>query len=136
MWPGGPEGESAVATYAHGTLHVTVPYPGGRAGTGLLTIDVLDPEDHVVGHVTRDATAGTKGGCWRADVSLSRAIPIDDLVWQRLRYQFAFSNRKDAIIDGTESISRILSIPVMHIIGQQSYRTGGPAAVRVVVTDS
>ena len=129
-------GESAVATYAHGTLHVTVPYPGGHAGAGLLAISVLDPEDHVVGHVTRDVMAATKGGSWLADLSLARPLAIDDLVWHRLRYQFTFRGRKDALIDATESISGILSMPVLHIIGQQSYQTRGPAAVRVVATDS
>src|SRR5260370_35032301 len=37
---------------------------------------------------------------------------------------------------GTESISQILRTPVMHVLGQQSYLTGGPAAVRVILTDS
>ena len=39
-------------------------------------------------------------------------------------------------IEGTESISQILRTPVIHILGQQSYLTGGQAAVRVIVTDS
>src|SRR5262249_51188567 len=33
-------------------------------------------------------------------------------------------------------ISQILRTPVVHILGQQSYLSGGPAAVRVIVTDS
>src|SRR5262249_14996399 len=38
--------------------------------------------------------------------------------------------------EGTESISRILRMPVLRVIGQQSYLAGGNAAVRVIVTDS
>ncbi len=39
-------------------------------------------------------------------------------------------------MEGTESISSILRRPVVHILGQQSYITGGQAAVRVIVTDT
>src|SRR5262249_32793741 len=37
---------------------------------------------------------------------------------------------------GVESVSQIIRTPVVHILGQQSYLTGGQAAVRVIVTDS
>ena len=57
-------------------------------------------------------------------------------MWHRLRYRFAYAIATDAAIEGTESISQILRTPVIHILGQQSYLTGGPAAVRVIVTDS
>jgi hypothetical protein len=40
------------------------------------------------------------------------------------------------VIEGTESISEILRMPVLHIIGQKTYLAGGQAGVRVVVTDS
>ena len=41
---GGPV-PSLVATYAHGVLHVTIPYRGAETGSGQLTVEVLDPED-------------------------------------------------------------------------------------------
>ncbi|HEV2989221.1 MAG TPA: MG2 domain-containing protein [Candidatus Angelobacter sp.] len=53
-----------------------------------------------------------------------------------MRYRFAYSNGKDVALEDTESISQILRTPVVHILGQQSYLTGGMAAVRVIVTDS
>ena len=64
------------------------------------------------------------------------APSLDDLVWHRVRYRFIYADQKDAAVQGTESISEILRTPVVHVLGQQSYLTGGPAAVRVIVTDS
>ena len=61
---------------------------------------------------------------------------MDDLVWHRVRYRFEYEDRKTARLGGTESISQILRRPVIHVLGQQSYLTGGLAAVRVIVTDS
>src|ERR1039458_4518874 len=37
------------ATYSQGALHVAIPYAAGHAGTGTLAVEVLDPEDRVVG---------------------------------------------------------------------------------------
>jgi len=42
-------GESPVATWSHGVLHVTIPYDSLNAGAGLLKIEVLDPEDEILG---------------------------------------------------------------------------------------
>ena len=39
-------------------------------------------------------------------------------------------------MEGMESISQIISPPVIHIIGQQAYIAGGEAAVRVIATDT
>src|ERR1019366_7038640 len=47
-----------------------------------------------------------------------------------------YADQQDPAVQGTESISEILRTPVVHILGQQSYLTGGAAAVRVIVTDS
>ena len=129
-------GEQLVATYSTGTLHVTIPFHGLRAGAGQLTVEVLDPEDAVLGRSERrvENMAGT--GSWREDIQLAKPPSVDDLVWHRVRYRFHYADQKDAALQGTESISEILRTPVVHILGQQSYLTGGPAAVRVIVTDS
>jgi uncharacterized protein YfaS (alpha-2-macroglobulin family) len=129
-------GEMASVTYSGGTLHVTIPYRGLEAGGGLLTVEVLDPEDGVLGRAERRVEVAQGAGTWREEIALAKALPLADLVWQRLRYRFAYSDRKDAAAAGTESISEILRTPVVHILGQQSYVTGGAAAVRVIVTDS
>src|SRR5271166_301162 len=132
--------EKAAATYTRGVLHVTIPCRALHAGAaGHLTVEVLNPEDQVLGRVEKLVEAG---GAWTADLKLTRDLAIEDLAWHRLRYRFTFSNAreaanaKEAAIDQTESISQILRLPVIHILGQQSYLTGGTAAVRVIVADS
>ncbi len=127
--------EYTAATYSHGTLHATIPDHAPHAGAGQLTVEVLDPDDKVLGRAQHDVNAEGKGW-WQEQVTLTKAISTDDLVWQRLRYSFAYSNSTAAAIEDTVSISQILRTPVLHILGQQSYLTGGAAAVRVVVTDS
>ncbi len=99
------------------------------------SLDVLDPEDAVLAHIEQHADAAVSG-VWQKDLKLTKPVAIEDLVWHRVRYRFAFSDAKDAAIEGTESISQILRTPVLRIIGQQSYMAGAPAAVRVIVTDS
>lgn len=128
--------ESPAATYSHGILHVSVPYDAPRAGAGRLTVEVLDPEDHVLGRAEEQLSVGKGKGNWREDVKFSKVPGVADLAWQRLRYRFAYDEGSGGAIEGTESISQILRMPVVHILGQQSYLSGGLAAVRVIVTDS
>jgi hypothetical protein len=134
--PQAPSGQSLAATYSHGILRVTIPYSALHSGGGQLTVEVLDPEDQTLGSITRHAETQPGKGEWQADVTLIKTLPTDDLVWHRLRYQFVYSGEKEPAIKDTQSISEILRMPVVHILGQQSYLTGGAAAVRVIVTDS
>jgi len=132
---GGPV-PSLVATYAHGVLHVTIPYRGAETGSGQLTLEVLDPEDDVLGRAQRDLKVNASAGRWKEQIRLEKPLAFEDLVWHRLRYRFEYDDRKMGALQGEESISQILQRPVMHILGQQSYFAGGQAAVRVIVTDS
>jgi len=124
------------ATYTHGTLHVTIPYDTERTGTGNLVVEVLDPEDHVLGQTKQSETIARSRGSWRQEIKLEKPLPLDELVWERVRYRFDYDDGKHAAIEGTESLSQIIRTPVIHILGQQSYLSGGEAAVRVIVTDS
>ena len=126
---------AVTATYTGGTLHVTIPYHG-RPGAGRLTVEVLDPEDAVLGRAERVAAVGQEDGNWEEKVTLKQALSGDELVWNRLRYRFVYRDGSSAPLEGTESISRMLRTPVLHVIGQQSYLAGGEAAVRVVVSDA
>ncbi len=128
--------DAVVATYSQGTLRVTIPYRALHDGPGRLTVEVLSPEDEVLGHAEHLVGASGGKGWWQEDLKLTKALATEDLVWHRLRYRFSYSDTKEAAIEGTESISQILLMPVIHILGQQSYLAGGPAAVRVIVTDS
>src|SRR5258708_2957437 len=129
-------GKTAVVTYSHGVLHVSIPYHAVHAGEGRLTVEVLDPEDKVLGHAETQAAIGEGYGRWQEDIRLDKALGVDDLVWHRVRYRYEYDGGKVAALEGTESISEILRTPVVHILGQQAYLTGGAAAVRVIVTDS
>jgi uncharacterized protein YfaS (alpha-2-macroglobulin family) len=130
-------GESAAsATYLHGTLHLAIPYHSIHAGSGQLTMEVLDPEDQVLGRSKRRVDVAEGQGQWQQELKLEKPLSLDEVVWHRVRYRFEYSDGKSAAIEGAESISQILRTPVLHILGQQSYLTGGQAAVRVIVTDS
>jgi uncharacterized protein YfaS (alpha-2-macroglobulin family) len=131
-----PTSDSTVATYSAGVLRATIRYHAPRAGAGQLIVEVLDPEDGVLGRVEQTFTVSDGKGWWQEDLKLTRAVAVEDLVWHRLHYRFAYSGQESAALESTESISQILRTPVIHILGQQTYLSGGPAAVRVVVTDS
>ncbi len=126
----------AGATYTHGVLELTIPYHAAHGGAGQLTVEVLDPEDQVLGRAEQAADVAEGNGRWRERIALAKPLAIDELVWHRMRYRFEYRDSKTANIEGTESISQILRTPVIHILGQQSYLAGGEAAVRVIVTDS
>jgi hypothetical protein len=126
----------AGATYAHGIVDVTIPYHAALSGAGKLTVEVLDPEDQILGGAEQSVAVAEGNGHWRERIALAKPLAIDELVWHRIRYRFEYSDGKSARIEGTESISQILRTPVIHILGQQSYLAGGEAAVRVIVTDS
>src|SRR5229473_4450425 len=130
------DGKTAVVTYSRGVLHVSIPYHAVHAGDGKLTVEVLDPEDKVLGRAETQIAVGEGYGRWQEEVRLDKPLSVDDLVWHRVRYRYAYDDQKAAALEGTESISQILRTPVVHILGQQAYLSGGPAAVRVIVTDS
>src|SRR6266853_899241 len=133
---GAANNEAVVATHSNGVLHVTIPYQAANAGMGQLTVEVLNPEDQVLGRSEERAEVAVGKGRWQEEIKLDKALAFDDLVWQRMRYRFEYVDKKDAPLEGTESIAQILRTPVVHILGQQSYLSGGRAAVRVIVTDS
>lgn len=126
----------AIATYTHGILDLTLPYHAAHAGAGRLTVEILDPEDNVLGRAERAVDIAEGNGSWLEKITLAKPMANDELVWHRVRYRFEYSDDKRTSIESTESISQILRTPVIHILGQQSYLAGGEAAVRLIVTDS
>src|SRR5260370_34106346 len=98
-----------------------------------MTMEVLDPEDKVVGRVERRAEVAEGTGRWQEQIKLEKPLALDDIVCHRVRYHFEYSDQKNEALEGTESISQILRTPVVHIRGQQSYLTGGGAAVGEII---
>jgi uncharacterized protein YfaS (alpha-2-macroglobulin family) len=131
-----PNVDSPAATYSRGKLSLAIPYHADRAGSGRLTADILDPEDHVLGSADQSPQLAKGNGTWRLDITLHKPLPPDDIIWDRVRYRFEYSGETSAAIEGVKSISQILRRPVVHILAQKSYITGGPAAIRVIATDS
>jgi hypothetical protein len=127
---------SLSAVVMHGVLTLTLPYVAARSGSGQLSVDVLDPEDRVVGHAEQRTEVSQGKGDWHEEIKLLKPLSRDALVWHRVRYRFEYKDEQIAKIEGLASISQILRTPVIHILGQQSYLTGSLAAVRVIVTDS
>ena len=125
-----------VTTYSHGVLHLAIPYEHANLGSGQLILEVLNPEDEVLARVEKNLKISSSTGRWNERVKLDKLLPLDELVWHRVRYRFVYDGNKFRDLVGTESISNTLRMPVLHVRGQQSYLSGSQAAVRVIVTDS
>lgn len=132
----GAEKAGGWATYSHGVLRVVIPYRAVQAGAGRLIVEVLDPENHVIGHAERAADVAKGASQFRAEMQLDKAVPLDELVWHRVRYEFRYDDAKVEMLEAVESISSILRLPVLRVLGQQTYLAGSKAAVRVIVGDS
>ena len=128
--------EVATATYTHGSLSITIPYHSALDGAGNLTSEILDPEDHVLSRSERKVRIGKGDGSWEQVITPARAISYEDIIWQRVRYRFEYSDGKLPAIEGVESISEILRRPVVRILGQSEYLAGSGAAIRVIVSDA
>ncbi len=124
------------AIYRHGSLRASIPYHSSHAGPGKLVVEILDPEDTVLGRSERAIEVGTGDGIWQETVTPNESHDYDDLVWQRIRYKFTFDNAAFPAIEGVEAISQILRRPVLHVLGQKAYVAGSRAAVRVIVFDA
>jgi A-macroglobulin TED domain/Alpha-2-macroglobulin family/Carboxypeptidase regulatory-like domain/A-macroglobulin receptor binding domain/MG2 domain/Alpha-2-macroglobulin bait region domain len=128
--------QQPTATYKHGGLFVTIPYHSAQEGSGRLVVEILDPEDHVLGRAERTVEIARGDGSWQQAIVPEKPAPFEDIVWQRLRYRFEYSNDKLPAIEVVESISQILRRPVVHILGQTQYLAGSQAAIRVIVSDA
>jgi uncharacterized protein YfaS (alpha-2-macroglobulin family) len=126
----------SAATYSRGVLRLNIPYHAKHRGSGTLTLEVLDPENRAIGKVQKSLQVAEGSSQWQEEIKLLNAPPLDELVWHRLRYRFEYDHQRFPGLDGTESVSQILQMPVLRILGQQSYLSGSKAAVRVIVTDT
>jgi hypothetical protein len=124
------------AIYTHGNLSVTVPYHSTREGAGRLTVEILDPEDNVLGRIERPVDIAKGEGSWQQTITSEKPLPFEDIVWQRIRYRFEYNDSQLPVIDGIESISQVLRRPVVHVLGQTQYLAGSQAAIRVIVSDA
>jgi len=124
------------ATYRQGKLFVTIPYDSAREGSGTLTVEILDPEDHSLGRVERGVPIRKGKGQWQQTLVPEQPIPFDEILWQRIRYRFEYDDARGSAIEGIESISQIIRRPVVHVLGDKEYIAGSQAAVRVIVSEA
>jgi len=124
------------AIYRQGKLSVTIPYSAAHPGRGKLAVEILDPEDHALGEVKQRVEVREGSGQWQQTIIPWQPIALEDILWQRVHYQFVYDDARFAAIEGIESISEIMRRPVVHILGQKDYLAGSQAAIRVIVTDA
>src|SRR5438046_7992816 len=62
------------AACVHGVLRAVVPYNAPRAGAGLLTLEVLNPEDEVLARTERRATVPAGTGVWHDELRLAKPL--------------------------------------------------------------
>ena len=76
-------GASMSATYVHNALSLVLPYHAEHAGQGELVVELLSPEDKVLGRVTRTVLA-SGSGVWRQELATTEPLPFEELIWQRV----------------------------------------------------
>jgi uncharacterized protein YfaS (alpha-2-macroglobulin family) len=127
--------QQMTATYTHRGLAVNIPYHCEHAGSGRLTVEILSPEDEVLGRTEHSVDVALGDGIWKPAVTTFNPLPFDELVWERVRYRFRYKGETTVSFEQVESVSAILRRPVVRILGQRSYLAGAQAAVRVIVSD-
>src|SRR5215472_13555602 len=116
------------AIYSDGALELNIPFDDAIARNHLLKIEVVDPSDKQVG--TRSlSTSARDHGAWRVTVPIDKALPLEDLAWDRLRIEAGGYSK-------IVSLSEILRLPVIRIFAQRSYAAGSSAAIRIITVDS
>src|SRR5258708_5804673 len=98
----GAPGNSAAVTapWVRGVLSTAIPYRAPRAGAGLLTVEILNPEDEVLARSERHVDVSAAAGVWRDELKPAKPLAADDLVWHRLSYRFRYDPEKTPSIHG------------------------------------
>jgi uncharacterized protein YfaS (alpha-2-macroglobulin family) len=129
-------GHPAMSAFCSGgSLHLSLVTRTALRGEATLLVEILDPEDRVVGHVERSVFAGAGEELREPDLAIPVSLAADELVWHRLRYRIVYKDPRSPMLEEISSLSRILHRPSVHVLSQPTYLSGGPAAVRLVVTE-
>jgi hypothetical protein len=133
---GNVESTTISAVYFRNALAFSVPYDAPHSGEAELKLELLSPEDHVLGEVTRHKRLTEGIAVWNARMVLGERMTLDELVWQRMRFTLRYENQTSPDLEEIRSLSEILERPVLRVLGQRSYIAEAPAAMRVIVTGS
>ncbi len=133
---GNLESRTISAVYFRDALAFSVPYEAAHGGEAELKLELLSPEDRVLGEVKRHKRVTEGSGVWNARMVPGERMTFDELVWQRVRFTLRYENQTSPDLEEIRSLSEILERPVLRILGQRSYIAGAPAAMRLIVTGS
>ena len=133
---GNAEPKTISAVYFRDALAFSAPYEAAHSGEAELKLELLSPEDRVLGEVKRHKRVTEGSTVWNARMVLGERMALDELVWQRVRFTLRYENQALPDLDEIRSLSEILERPVLRVLGQRSYIAGAPAAMRVIVTGS
>jgi len=129
-------GESVSAVYTHNELTLTIPYHQARSGPGTLSVELLNPENKLLGRTERYIETKPGDGTWTIALTPAEPLPFDDLVWERVRYRYVYAGETAPAFEQIRSVSEILRRPVVRLLGQSVYLAGGDAALRLLVSDA
>src|SRR5580693_6440544 len=133
---GNLESRTISAVYFRDALAFSLPYEAAQGGEAELKLELLSPEDRVLGEVKRHKRVTEGNGVWNARMVLGERMTLDELVWQRVSFTLRYENQTSPDLEKIRSLSEILDRPVLRVLGQRSYMAGAPAAMRVIVTGS
>ena len=125
----------AATSSPHGVA-VTIACHAERTGEARLNVEVLDPQDLVVGKSQKSVRLAAGDSKFEQNIATDKPVALEDLVWYRLRYRLNYAADARPVCQGIDSISQILRRPTVHILAQKSYLSGSDAAIRVIVRDS
>src|ERR1051325_5870154 len=78
-------GDGLGATYLDGTLRVSVPYDETVARSHTLRVEILAPDDKLVAETAKSVAPSREAGPWEVSFNVDKSIPLEDLVWHRLK---------------------------------------------------
>ena len=133
---GNVESKAITAAYFRDALTFSVPYEAAHSGEAEVKLELLSPEDHILGEVKRHERVTEGSAVWNARMVLGERMTLDELVWQRVRFTLRYENQALPDLEEIRSLSEILERPVLRVLGQRSYIAGASAAMRVIVTSS
>jgi uncharacterized protein YfaS (alpha-2-macroglobulin family) len=124
------------AVYLRDAFAFSVPYEAAHSGEAELKLELLNPEDHVLGEVKSRKRLSEGIAVWNARMVLGERMTLDELMWQRVRFTLRYENQTSPDLEEIRSLSEILERPVLRVLGQRSYIAGASAAMRIIVTGS
>ncbi len=133
---GNVQSRTISAVYFRDALSISVPYEAAHSGEAELKLELLSPEDRVLGEVKRHKRVTEGSAVWNARMALREPMTLDELVWQRVRFTLRYENQTSPDLEEIRSLSEILERPVLRVLGQRSYIAGAAAAMRIIVTGS